>query len=63
MPDYKEMYQKLFRSMTKAIAILQEAQQATEIMYISAEPPNIRVLDTMQTADCIFDDDLPDRAK
>jgi len=44
MPDYKEMYQKLFGLTTKAIAILQEAQQATEEMYISAKPPNIRVL-------------------
>ena len=46
MPDYKEMYQKLFRSMTKAITILQEAQQATEEMYISSAPADIRVIDT-----------------
>jgi len=30
MPDYKEMYIALFRSITGAITILQEAQQQTE---------------------------------
>ena len=36
MPDYQAMYQKLFESQTQAIKILQEAQQATEEMYVSA---------------------------
>lgn len=63
MPDYKEMYQKLFCSMTKAIAILQEAQQVTEEMYISAEPADIRVLGTVQTEDSTPDDKTPDREK
>lgn len=44
MPDYKEMYQKLFGAMTKEIFILQEAQQQTEEMYLSAEQPNIKAL-------------------
>jgi len=44
MPDYPEMYKKLFRAQTKAIQILQEAQQETEEMYISAPEPGITVL-------------------
>ena len=44
MPDYAQMYQRLFRSQTKAIAILQEAQQATEEMYISSPDPQIKIL-------------------
>lgn len=44
MLDYKEMYQFLFRSQTKAIEILQEAQKFTEEMYISAEEPKITLL-------------------
>lgn len=44
MADYKEMYAKLFRSQTKAIHILQEAQQQTEDMFIEAEPTNLRLL-------------------
>jgi len=46
MPDYAAMYKKLFNSQTQAITILQEAQQATEEMYISASEPDIRLLDT-----------------
>lgn len=45
MPDYKEMYIALFQSVTKAINTLQGAQQHTEEMYISTEPPDIKVLD------------------
>ena len=37
MPDYAEMYRVLFRAQTKAIELLQKAQQETEEMYISAE--------------------------
>ena len=36
MPDYKEMYGRLFQSQTQAIEILIKAQQATEEMYMSA---------------------------
>lgn len=46
MPDYKEMYVKLFQSQTKAISILQEAQKETEGIYIDAEPPKMVVLPT-----------------
>jgi len=35
MPNYKEMYRALFRETTKAIDILQSAQQKTEEIYIS----------------------------
>lgn len=44
MSDYKDMYIKLFRSQTKAIQLLQSAQQETEDMYIEAEPPEIRLI-------------------
>lgn len=43
MPNYMEMYKILFRSQTKAITLLQEAQQKTEEIYIS-EPPKILLL-------------------
>ena len=49
MPDYKAMYTKLFRSQTKAIHILQEAQQATEDMFIEAEDPDIRLLSELKS--------------
>lgn len=44
MPDYKAMYVRLFQSQTKAIHLLQEAQQATEDMFIEAKEPDIRLL-------------------
>ena len=44
MADYPEMYRLLFRSVTQAITILQEAQQSTEDMFVSAEPVNVRLL-------------------
>ena len=45
MPDFREMYVSLFRETTKAIDILQAAQQKTEEIYISAEPSdNLRLL-------------------
>ena len=37
MPDYAEMYKTLFNAMTKAITILQEAQQQAEEIYIGSE--------------------------
>lgn len=44
MPDYHEMYATLFKSVTDAIEKLQNAQQQTEEMYISADVPNIKML-------------------
>ena len=41
MPDYKEMYFTLFRAMTKASGILQEAQQKTEQMYMESSEDNL----------------------
>lgn len=38
MPDYKELYTLLFRETTKAILMLQKAQQQTEELYISDDP-------------------------
>ncbi len=37
MENYKEMYRELFIAVTKAIEILQKAQQKCEEMYISVE--------------------------
>ncbi len=45
MPDYKEMYITLFQSTTRVIEILQQAQLKTEEMYMSAEEPNLKLLD------------------
>jgi hypothetical protein len=51
MPDYAEMYKKLFRSQTKAIQILQQAQQETEELYISDEGPDLIVLQPQESED------------
>jgi len=50
MPDYAAMYKTLFNSQSKAIEILQKAQQTTEEMYISAPDPDIRLFDTSKQA-------------
>ncbi len=42
MKPYKEMYYRLFNATTKAIEVLQEAQQETEEMYISAGKPSFK---------------------
>lgn len=36
MADYPKMYTTLFQAVTRAITILQEAQQETEEIYISS---------------------------
>lgn len=51
MPDYKAMYIKLFQSQTKAIQLLQSAQQETEEMYIASQPTDIKVLFPENPAD------------
>ena len=51
MPNYAEMYKKLFRSQTKAIQILQQAQQETEALYISDEGPDLIVLQPQENED------------
>ena len=57
MPDYAAMYKRLFQSQTQAIKVLQEAQQDTEEMYISAPDPEIRILDTSKKPDDDTDGD------
>jgi hypothetical protein len=57
MPDYAAMYARLFQSQTKAIQLLQEAQQDTEEIYLTAPEPNITVLRP------IAPDDTPDEEK
>lgn len=36
MPNYAKMYRTLFRSQTRAIAILTKAQQITEEIYVNS---------------------------
>lgn len=63
MPDYKEMYITLFKETTKAISILQTAQQRTEEIYISDDTENNLILlkphsdildDIIQMGGCFF---------
>jgi hypothetical protein len=44
MPDYKGMYQTLFRAAEQAVEILITAQRACEEACISAPEPEITVL-------------------
>lgn len=45
MPDYKELYFKLFRASNQAIELLIAAQQECEELYCSEAVPDLRVLD------------------
>ncbi|MDL2232136.1 hypothetical protein LJC63_00965 [Ruminococcaceae bacterium OttesenSCG-928-L11] len=45
MPDYAAMYRTLFNAQTYAIRVLQQAQQKTEEMYLSAPEPDVRTLE------------------
>ena len=51
MPDYKEMYFKLFRATEKAMEILIDAQRECEEMYISAPTPGIMVFPPLESDD------------
>jgi hypothetical protein len=44
MADYAKMYQTLFRSQTKAIELLQNAQREAEEIYLSTTETDIRTL-------------------
>ncbi len=44
MADYREMYIKLFQETTRAILILQKAQQDCEELYISSPEPELILL-------------------
>lgn len=54
MPDYKEMYLKMFRASEEAVNILIAAQRECEEMYIAEPDPPIRVLPSVKP-----DDDRP----
>ena len=51
MPDYKEMYFKLFRATEKAMEILIDAQRECEEMYINAPTPEIAVFPPLEGDD------------
>lgn len=44
MPDYKEMYLKMFQASEDAINILIAAQRACEELYISQREPELKVV-------------------
>ena len=44
MPDYKEMYLKLFQASERAINTLIQAQRECEELYISQPEPDLKVL-------------------
>ena len=44
MPNYKEMYLKLFRASEQAINTLIQAQQECEELYISQPEPDLKVV-------------------
>ena len=51
MADYKRMYLTLFRTQTKAIELLQEAQQTTEDIYVETEPDGPKLLTLFKNDD------------
>ena len=44
MPDYKEMYLKMFRAAEEAVNILITAQRECEEIYISSPEPEFQVI-------------------
>lgn len=44
MPDYKEMYLKLFRASEQVISTLIQAQRECEEQYISQPEPDLKVI-------------------
>ncbi len=44
MPDYKEMYLKIFRAAEQAASILIAAQQECEELYISSPEPLLQLI-------------------
>lgn len=51
MPDYKEMYLKMFRATEEAVNLLIDAQQACEELYITAPEPELKVVAMPQQQD------------
>ena len=55
MPDYKEMYQKMFLASEAAINILIQAQRECEEIYINSPEPKIGIFPSRE-----LDDDAPE---
>jgi hypothetical protein len=47
MPDYKEMYLKMFWASEQAINILIAAQQECEELYMSSRQPEFQVISSL----------------
>ncbi len=45
MPDYKEMYFKMFRASERAIELLIKAGWECEELYISSPEPELRIIE------------------
>ena len=45
MPDYKEMYLKMFRASEQAVNILIKAQRECEELYISSPEPELQIIE------------------
>ena len=44
MPDYKKMYYTLFRKVTDAVELLQNAQRECEDIFIEGDDPDVFVI-------------------
>ncbi len=49
VPDYKEMYLKLFRASEDAVNLLVSAQRECEEMYISEPEAELKILNVPET--------------
>ncbi|MGI5986476.1 MAG: hypothetical protein GXY01_00355 [Clostridiales bacterium] len=57
MPDYKEMYLKMFRAAEEAVNILITAQRECEEIYISSPEPEFQVIPLPSENDRNADDE------
>lgn len=51
MPDYKEMYLRLFRATEKAVQVLIAAQQECEELYLASPESELKVFSAEVKAD------------
>lgn len=51
MPDYKEIYLKLFRASEKAVNLLIAAQQEYEEIYLSSPEPELKIVELPERSD------------
>lgn len=58
MADYQKMYSILFQTVTKAMTLLQQAQQETEEMYISADESTLTILKGFEKKDNVEDENI-----